>query len=125
MRFWILPVVLSSVLMWAVAAPFTAAHADPTRFFSVIDDLPVMAGISEDGEGVEFATAGGRIAQTSALGLVRRADVLAFYAETLPQLGWTQSDRAAFVREGEMLSIEFEQDPAGLRVRFALAPHKN
>lgn len=121
MRFWIL-----LLLMVLVNAPLIkSAGAEPTRFFSVIDDLPVMAGISEDGEGVEFATAGGRIAQTSALGLVRRADVLAFYAETLPQLGWTQSGRAAFVREGEMLSIEFEQDPAGLRVRFALAPHKN
>jgi len=105
-----------------VNAPAFAEGA--TRFTSIIDDLPLMAGITEVGEGVEFSTPDGRIAEVAAEGAVARADVLAFYAATLPQLGWTATDATHFVREAESLELIFKQVGNILQVQFTLAPEK-
>lgn len=102
----------------------SAFAADVSRFTSTIDDLPLMAGIVEVGEGVEFSTPNGRIAEVDAEGAVTRSDVLAFYAATLPQLGWTAADESHFVREDETLELTFEQVGDILRVQFTLAPEK-
>ena len=117
---------LTVAVMVLLSAP--AMAGDAAQFASVIDDLPLMAEIVEVGEGVEFSTSDGRIAEVTAQvvdqGRVTRADVLAFYAATLPQLGWMRTGETTFVREGEMLSLMFETDTPNLRVRFALAPNK-
>lgn len=103
-----------------------AARADSvTHFSSVIDDLPLMAGISEVGDGVEFSTPDGRIAEVAAEGDVRQADVLAFYDATLPQLGWRRTGEGAFEREGETLRLKFEPVEGGILIRFAVAPTEN
>ncbi|MBF0248355.1 MAG: hypothetical protein HQL36_09845 [Alphaproteobacteria bacterium] len=98
--------------------------AGEARFVSVIDDLPLMDGLVEVGDGMQFSGSDGRIAEVTASGLVSRGDVLAFYARTLPQLGWTAASKTAFKREGEELKLLFETQADGLRVRFSLAPEK-
>jgi len=108
----ILPLMASGSLM-AGEAP---------RFMSVIDDLPLMEGLQEIGDGVQFATSGGRIAEVTAKGSMTKTDVLDFYARTLPQLGWTYIKPDQFVREGETLELVFEKTEGPLNVRFALAP---
>lgn len=119
MRFLFSFCVVTAVLM--VCAP---AWADEARFASVMDDLPLMSELVEIGEGVEFSTSAGRIAEITAEGKVSRADVLAFYGATLPQLGWARVGESTFVREEESLNLVLEENPAGLRVRFALTPLK-
>ena len=104
----------------ALALPALGAE----RFVSVIDDLPLMEGLAEVGEGVEFTTQQGRIveAATIAAAGISRRNILNFYAETLPQLGWTVTGEGVFAREGERLELLFGRSEGSLTVRFSLAP---
>lgn len=122
----------------------TPAPAEESVFLSVVEDVPLMPGLVEDEAGaVVFDAAQGRIAETVAVGASAgspgRAAVLAFYAETLPALGWRADGEARWAREGEILSLEFEDAPIdvppgakagakqdggakGIAVRFSLSP---
>lgn len=113
--------ILRSLLVATMVA-FPALAQDPPSFVSVIDDLPLMEQLAEIGDGVQFSTSQGRIAEATAQGRVSKSDVLAFYNDTLPQLGWTKVDVGHFAREGETLELVFERVDGGLSVRFALAP---
>lgn len=87
-----------------------------------------MPGLVEhDDTGVSFDTPGGRIieayAETSRLSA---KDIFAFYAKTLPQLGWklkTKSGKASahekYDRDGEFLDISVESGSPVI-VRFEL-----
>ncbi|MBL4748241.1 MAG: hypothetical protein JKY17_05570 [Magnetovibrio sp.] len=99
-----------------------ALGAEAPRFISVIEDLPLMTGLNEVGEGVQFSTAQGRIAEVTTTGTISKATVLVFYESTLPQLGWTRVGRGRFTREDETLELVFEGAAPNLSVRFALAP---
>jgi len=106
------------------SAPGPAVGAD--AFVSAIDDLPLMPGLVEDPDAaMVFDSPAGRIVEAFAQGAVLAPDVLAFYAATLPQLGWRPAGPGEFRREREILTVEFP-DPAAkappLTVRFALAP---
>ena len=92
-----------------------AAAQEASLFISVLDDLPLMPGFGEDTEGATvFDTAQGRIVEAFATGAQAEDRVLAFYDETLPQLGWRRVSSGVFRREGETLSLEFTLRP-GLR----------
>lgn len=64
-------------------------------------------------------------------GDVAPASVRAFYAETLPQLGWTRAEEyeligelLLFRREGEQLEIQIVPlSDSRTEVRFSIAPH--
>lgn len=113
------PTLLPYALVLAVllaAFPVLAGAA----FVSGTEDVPLMAGLAEQGEGaLEFDTAEGRIVQVTARGGPSADAVRAFYKETLPQLGWTTAGADLWRREGEELRLEF---PAPGAVRFILAP---
>ncbi|MFQ5764891.1 MAG: hypothetical protein ACE5GT_08185 [Rhodospirillales bacterium] len=113
-------------LLVAGGAPETDRARAADAFVSAIDDLPVMPGLVEDLDAaMVFDSPAGRIVEAFAQGNVRAPDVLAFYAETLPQLGWRPSGTGVFRREQEILTVEFpdgERDGTPLTVRFALAP---
>ncbi len=116
------PSLFAVVLCFAVLGATAALAAE--RFVHGIEDLPLMPGLAEAPDaGVVFDTPSGRIVQTEAIGHVSRNQVLAFYAETLPQLGWRSLATGLFRRENEVLRIEFDDvgDP-GTTVRFALSP---
>jgi len=109
-------------LLVATLMAFPALAQDPPSFVSVINDLPLMEQLAEIGDGVQFSTSQGRIAEATAQGTVSKNDVLAFYDDTLPQLGWTKVGVGHFAREGETLELVFERLNGVLSVRFALAP---
>ncbi len=116
------PCLFAAALVFALLCATVAYSAD--RFVRSIEDLPLMPGLAETADaGVIFDTPSGRIVQTEATGQVSRDQVLAFYAETLPQLGWHALAAGLFRREDEVLKIEFDEagDP-GTTVRFALSP---
>ena len=118
--------ILSVFLLVAVLA-CPAVAGDAQRFVSVVDDLPLMDGLNEGAEGVEFTTPQGRLVEATATGTVSAKAVLDFYAETLPQLGWTAAkikgaNKARFVREGETLDLSTSRKAGTLSVRFSLAP---
>jgi hypothetical protein len=101
-----------------------AWSANAQSYVDGIDDLPLMAGLAQSGEPSVFDAAQGRVVEAQAEGRVARAAILAFYARTLPQLGWRNVAEGRFAREGEKLVLEFP--PAAVAgttvVRFFLSP---
>ncbi len=104
-----------------------AIGGEPARFVAGLEDLPLMPGLDAMQEaGVWFDTPQGRIVQAYATGPVSRGAIEAFYAETLPQLGWREAGAGVWLRDGEALKLEIVE-PSGSRgqtpiVRFALSP---
>lgn len=102
--------------------------ADGAAFLVGFDDVPAMPGLETAGDdgALVFANPAGRIAESVYQGAVSRRAVEAFYAGTLPQLGWTAAGPGRYHREGEELRLEFL--PAGktagkmTTVRFVLLP---
>ena len=113
--------VIALLLTPPAARPGQAEEA--SGFVAGLEDLPLMPGLSElSGSGFAFDTADGRIVEAYASGDVGEDEVLRFYAETLPQLGWEQASPRGFRREGERLSIEFVKGGKPITVHFSLTP---
>ena len=116
-RFFVL--VIGIALPFAAFSPLTAAE----RFLSVINDLPLMTGLTEiEGSAVTFSKPQGRIVDVAATGKTDKARVLVFYAKTLPQLGWQSSGGATWLRDSERLGLSFRENGDMLVVQFSLAP---
>lgn len=116
------------LLGFAVALPALPGQAEDTAqprvYLRGIEDIPLMAELHElEESGIVFDKPGGRIVMSTAQGRVTPGDVLAFYARTLPQLGWRMEKATRFTREGETLDIEFETDSSPVVVHFSLSPH--
>jgi len=109
-----------ATLLVAVAVRTVAADG----FLSNVEDLPLMSGLTEDtASGLAFDTADGRIVDAYAHGKVSREQVVSFYGETLPQLGWKVESATQFARRGERLRLDFAQATDGLTVHYSLSPH--
>lgn len=103
-----------------MAAPAIAAE---TAYSSVLDDLPLMQGMTERPEDtVIFDNPGGRIMEFSAETTASAAAVKEFYRQALPPLGWKQARPAKFIRDKEMLKIDFAKNNGETIVHFALTP---
>ena len=95
----------------ATAAAFAAGG-----YLDKVEDMPLMDGLSETGDGgIVFDKPTGRIVRAVARGDVAPANVRAFYVETLPQR-----------REGEKLEIQIVSLSSGAiartEVRFSITP---
>lgn len=113
---------LLAVLLLAALNGPAAADA----FFSVIDDLPLMPGFTENpNAAVTFETASGRIVEAAARGAAAPTEVRAFYGSLLPQLGWSPVALGQYQRDGEALRLIFEPDGNGGTVlSISLSPVK-
>ncbi len=109
-----------TVILLLMASPGRAG----SEFVGGFDDLPLMPGMSElAGELMAFDSPGGRIVENAVQGTTSRQAVLDFYAATLPQLGWVETGPGLFVREDEILKLEFPpRSNAPLIARFTLRP---
>jgi len=104
-----------------VLAP--AARAGSDAFVAGVEDLPLMPGLAEVRDaGIVFDTPGGRIVEAYAKGAARRAEIVGFYRQTLPQLGWQSVGETTYRREGERLEIVILGGDGDLVVRFTLQP---
>ncbi len=118
-----LAVVLALVSVAAAQAEDGEDQAALGGFVLGLEDLPLMPGLSRiEDASLAFDSPAGRIVVSYAQGEVGRSDVLAFYAATLPQLGWEPVARDTYRREDETLRLEFVEAGASLTVRFYLAP---
>lgn len=119
MRRFLPPFALCAALMM-VAGPVLAIPG----YVEGMEDVPLMAGLqSLPAHTVAFDSPRGRIVAAYASGTVKIGQVQAFYATTLPQLGWQAVAPGVFRREGETLRLEYDQAGAALTVRFALSPN--
>lgn len=113
----ILPGVLALLLL---AAP---SLAPAQGFLSVTEDLPLAPGLAElAGSGLSFDSPGGRIVEAYAKGPASLADVLKFYAATLPQLGWTRESDTLYRRDAEVLKLDAKPEGKALVVHFTISP---
>lgn len=92
-------------------------------FLSVYEDLPLAPGLVEDaGSGLSFDSPGGRIVEAYAKGGATVAEILKFYAATLPQLGWARETDTLYRRESEVLTLETKGQGRVLVVHFKISP---
>ena len=83
----------------------------------------MVAGLTEDVDAaLVFDKPSGRIIEAFATGALTRAEVTAFYARTLPELGWRRLDDSVFAREREVLRILVSGNNGTVAVRFLLSP---
>ena len=109
------------LILVLLTAPAAAQLAG--AFVSGTEDLPLMAGLVESPEaGLVFDKPEGRIVEAWASGAVERGAVEAFYAETLPALGWIPAGALEFTREDEALRITITEEGGAVTVRFSLSP---
>lgn len=102
-----------SLMGTAVAADFVAGS----------EDIPLMPGLVAVADaGMRFDSPAGRIVESVYEGGGDREAVSAFYAATLPELGWVADAPDQFRREGELLEIDYFGAGEALTVRFTLAP---
>ncbi len=106
----------------------TCVQAAETAYFSALPDIPVMPGLTEiPDRTVVFDKAEGRVVETLAQAPhTGWNQVVAFYDQSLKQLGWTVVKPGLYARENEQLLVKLEQDAEGGQgkavVRFFLAP---
>jgi ABC-type Na+ efflux pump permease subunit len=94
-------------------APVYGQQADSeSGFIAYFDDVPLMKGLTElDDERVIFDTEAGTIAETVLVGKLTSVDILAFYTQSLNQLGWREIEaghspsRLTFTRDKQVLSL--------------------
>ncbi len=114
-------VLLSALLV--LAAPASPVAAQGPTFLADVDDLPLAPGLVEDAnERVAFDKPEGRIVQAVARGRADPAGVRAFYAETLPALGWQPRNEQSWTRGTETLRLKLDITDGVVVVRFAIAP---
>jgi hypothetical protein len=135
-RFLLLSAAVCFAFFPAAAATLNtnSAHADAdapidlaapeAKFDPVIDDLPLMSGLTaEPDQGALFtAPRAGRIAESVASGEVDIDDVYRFYQRTLPHLGWKPLDARSYKRNGEKLRIDAHADGKTTTVHFSIKP---
>ena len=93
------------------------------RFISGFNDVPLMLGMTEAIESnVVFDTVQGRILVSFARSRESKDKIIAFYEESLSQLGWQMKEDGRFVRGVEILNVDFFPDGEYLVVRFSLEP---
>lgn len=105
------------------------AQAAESRFFSALNDVPLMPGLYElTAETVVFDQPEGRIVESSAVSETEKApEIRAFYGSVLPQLGWNPQKGAeqadSYLRQGEKLTLSLEVRDQLNIVHFSLSPH--
>ncbi|MBI2239227.1 MAG: hypothetical protein HYU59_00330 [Magnetospirillum gryphiswaldense] len=108
---------------FALVLLLACGDARAQGFLTAYEDLPLAPGLTEvAGSGLSFDTPGGRIVEAYARGAGKAADILAFYAATLPQLGWTKAGPAEFRRDDETLKLAIETQGRDVVVHFTIAP---
>lgn len=123
-RAHILLMALASVFLFFGASASSAYGAD--QFSSIIEDLPLMQGMYErTEESVIFDKPSGRFVELiTAAPSLARSEVLEFYEDALPALGWTKKTPQEYVLEGEVIKINTQQLDKVLYVTFTLSPRQ-
>lgn len=115
---------------FAFAQDARPSGGDVAAFFQTIPDMPLMHGLEElPDQTMIFEKPAGRIIDAAAAidGTLPSADVLAFYRDTLPQLGWVSAPKDGaqgerFIRAGEEITLEVESHNGNRFLAIAVRP---
>ena len=115
-------VVLASFAV-AVFCILTPAKAVQSQQYSWVGDVPIMADLSvEPALGFAFDSPNGRIVMIFASSSVKAADIMQFYNDSLPSIGWVGSN-GIWRRGSETLVISEVSTAAGRLWRLMVRPH--
>ena len=118
----------SLILSIVIVAPVLATAQQAARFLSVMEEMPLMPGLVEVTDAaVNFDGPSGRIIEAFVAGSVQVDAVRAFYAATLPQLGWARQATGEYRRDAEILRLDVSPAPVGATgagAHFVLRPAK-
>ena len=116
------PALITGFLFFLATA--AALAEDGTgKFLAAIEDVPLMTELTEDRTAtIDFDKPNGRLIETYAYGNVSKENATDFYLTVMPEFGWQIVEGLVFLREGEMLRIEFTPEERSLVVRFILSP---
>ena len=99
---YLISAVLFIMALRGLSHPVTAQKT----FFSTVEDLPLMPGLSEvSEEAVFFDIIHGRIVEVVAIGAMSSDKITEFYDMVLPQLGWGKLSEGKFSRANETLQF--------------------
>ncbi len=103
---------LHKLIFLFAAGIFLFCHsAGAVTFIDGLEDVPVMEGLTQEkNDAISFGNEESRLVEAVLTSdKIRFGKVKTFYQETLPQLGWKQTedstDKIIFYREGEVLEI--------------------
>lgn len=118
-----MPRLLISLLFAGLLVVRAVTPASAQDFVPGFEDIPIMSGLEVvSGSGHVFDSPAGRLVESLTRGNTTRSKVEAFYAETLPALGWQRISPGKFSRENEFLTITTSGTDGDLTVTFRLAP---
>ncbi len=117
-------VLLSGPILPAPALAQKAGDFDDTAFFSELEDIPLMPGLTElPEESLSFDKPEGRIVEQAALiGHLSRKDILVYYGGVLTHLGWGRVTDTRFFREREYLELSFEEREGAALLKVMVRP---
>ncbi len=94
-------------------------------FLTEMEDLPLAPGLTENSGGMLFEQPTGRIVEASAVAGadIGATEIIAFYVQTLPELGWEKVGPTSFRRDNEMLRIDVDPGRRPIAVRFSVVPN--
>jgi hypothetical protein len=84
-----------------------------------------MPGLEEvPEESIVFDKPDGRIIESLAISsnLIEK-EIEIFYSQTLPQLGWMQTEKGTYIRNNEKLSLKIEDNGEFKLVRIMVEPY--
>lgn len=123
-------VIAALVFTWVSGPVFAAENAQgaaaPARFFSSMQDVPLVTGLTElSDQTVTFDKPEGRIIESVAEIESGSFDsVKKSYETTLPQLGWNKIAENSYARESEFLHLNFETYDGRNFVRVLVRPRE-
>jgi hypothetical protein len=120
---WLAVLVVLAGFTAGVFGSLTPAKAVQSQQHSWVGDLPIMADLSvEPALGFAFDSPNGRIVMIFASSTAKAADIIGFYNDSLPAIGWVGGD-GTWRRGPETLVISEVSTAAGQLWRLMVRPH--
>lgn len=109
-----------TAVLWSVFS-LSGLCAEPA-FVAGMQDVPLMEGLQALPEELFiYDTLNEHVILSSATASAEhKTQIQAFYKETLPELGWTETAAERWSRDGEKLSIDFDLNGTDLFIQFTL-----
>ena len=120
---WLTVLVVLASFTAGVFGSLTLAQAVQSQQHSWVGDVPIMADLSvEPALGFAFDSPNGRIVMIFASSTAKAADIMGFYNDSLPAIGWVGGD-GTWRRGPETLVISEVSTAAGQLWRLMVRPH--
>ena len=120
---WLTVLVILGGFAMVAFASLTPAKAAQSQQHSWVGDVPIMADLSvEPALGFAFDSPNGRIVMIFASSTAKAADIIGFYNDSLPAIGWVGGD-GTWRRGPETLVISEVSTAAGQLWRLMVRPH--